>query len=197
MSFCTHTLRIRPALLFNAGHCPLPTRPLRTSFPVLPRHKAAASPRYFFFFGKSKEDSGTPKNQVFGSARSSQEFYGPMSAAHLPFITVWTSSLSPNSQKVSRVVRELVNDKVGEEEGGVAFIEVEYDAPDVQAEDLGLTYGINAVPTMLTFDWRWQMPLNDARVTNEKDLMDVEFLREYIRQQARQGALERALGRKR
>lgn len=86
---------------------------------------------------------------------------------------------------------------MGEEEGGVAFIEVEYDAPDVQAEDLGLKYGINAVPTMVTFDWRWQMPLDDERLTNEKDLMDIEFLKKYIRRQARQGALERALGRKR
>lgn len=80
-------------------------------------------------------------------------------------------------------MRQLLESGVGELEGGVAFCEVEYDAPDVTAASLGLTYMINSVPTLLSFD------AGEAQVATKiadgNKLRDRAFLEEWIRTEAR------------
>lgn len=72
---------------------------------------------------------------------------------------------------------------MGEAEGGVGYCEVEYDAPDVMAAGLGLTYMINSVPTLLSFDAGEAQV--ETRVADGKKLRDRAFLEEWIRTEAR------------
>lgn len=75
---------------------------------------------------------------------------------------------------------------VGEAEGGVAFCEVECDAPDVAAAGLGLTYMINSVPTLLSFSDAG-LPVAESRVEDAARMTDEAFLEEWIRDEARRG----------
>jgi len=60
---------------------------------------------------------------------------------------------------------------------------VEYDAPDVMEAGLGLTYMINSIPTLLSFDA--QEAQVETKVTNGRQLSDRKFLEEWIRTEAR------------
>lgn len=81
------------------------------------------------------------------------------------------------------MLKELVESGVGEAEGGAAFCEVEYDAPDVMGAGLGLTYMINSIPTLLSFDA--QEAQIETKVTDGRKLADREFLTEWIRREAK------------
>lgn len=81
------------------------------------------------------------------------------------------------------MIKSLVESGVGEAEGGVAYCEVEYDAPDVMSAGLGLTYMINSVPTLLSFDA--QEAQTQTKVSDARQLADKKFLEEWIRTEAR------------
>jgi hypothetical protein len=84
---------------------------------------------------------------------------------------------------VAPLVRELVESGVGEAEGGVGYCTVEFDAPDVMAAGLGLTYMINSVPTLLSFDAGEAQV--QTKVTDGRQLADRKFLEEWIKNEAR------------
>ncbi|KAM7220049.1 hypothetical protein V8F06_004563 [Rhypophila decipiens] len=126
------------------------------------------------------------KNQVYASVRNLDQFhtYQLLSAsARTPLLTLWTTSYCPTCRVVSPLLKELVESGVGEAEGGVAYCEVEYDAPDVMTAGLGLTYMINSIPTLLSFDA--QEAQVETKVTDGKQLADRRFLEEWIRNEAR------------
>lgn len=72
---------------------------------------------------------------------------------------------------------------VGEEEGGVGYCTVEYDAPDVMSSGLGLTYMINSIPTLLSFDA--QEAQTQTKISDPRQMADRKFLEEWIRNEAR------------
>lgn len=72
---------------------------------------------------------------------------------------------------------------VGEEEGGVSLAEIEYDSMDIMDSGLGLTYMISSMPTLLSFD-RGE-PQLATKATDPKLLKDREWLKEWIRTEAR------------
>lgn len=72
---------------------------------------------------------------------------------------------------------------MGEAEGGVTYAEIEYDAPDVMTEGLGLTYMINSVPTLLSFDAGEAQV--ETKVVDGNLLKDRRFVEEWIRKEAR------------
>lgn len=83
---------------------------------------------------------------------------------------------------VAPLIQELVESGVGEAEGGVGYCTVEFDAPDVMSAGLGLTYMINSIPTLLSFDaGEAQM---QTKVTDGRQLADRKFLEEWIRNEA-------------
>jgi hypothetical protein len=84
---------------------------------------------------------------------------------------------------VAPLLEELVESGVGEAEGGVAYCAVEFDAPDVMAAGLGLTYMINSVPTLLSFDAGEAQV--QTKVSDGRQLADRRFLEEWIRNEAR------------
>ena len=70
---------------------------------------------------------------------------------------------------------------MGEAEGGVAFCEVVYDAPDVP--NLGMTYMITSIPTLLSFDA--QEAQLKTKVVDGRQLADRRFLEEWISNEAK------------
>ena len=77
----------------------------------------------------------------------------------------------------------MVESGVGEAEGGVGFVEVECDAPDVMNENMGMTYMITSIPTLLSFDGGEAM--TQTKVVDAKRLRDRAWLEEWIRTEAK------------
>ncbi|KAI0454077.1 hypothetical protein F5B21DRAFT_263727 [Xylaria acuta] len=130
------------------------------------------------------------KNQIYASVRRPDDFHTYQllsSSARTPLITLWTTSWCSTCRVVGPLVRSLVESGVGEQEGGVAFCAVEYDAPDMMSGagggGLGMTYMITSIPTLLSFDAGEAM--TDTKVTDGRKLADRAFLEEWIRNEAR------------
>jgi len=105
------------------------------------------------------------------------------SSSRTPLITLWTASWCPSCKHVAPLIQELIESGVGEAEGGVGYCTVEYDSPDVMDAGLGLTYMINSVPTLLSFDA--QEAQTQTKVTDGKLLANRKFLEDWIRNEAR------------
>ncbi|KAJ9155154.1 hypothetical protein NKR23_g1600 [Pleurostoma richardsiae] len=127
------------------------------------------------------------ENQIFASIRNPDQFHTYLllsSSSRVPLLTLWTTSWCPTCRVVAPLLRSLIADaRVGQAEGGVAYCEVEYDAPDVMAAGLGLTYMINSVPTLLSFDAGEAQVA--TKVADGNNLKDRRFLEEWIRTEAR------------
>ena len=98
-------------------------------------------------------------------------------------MTLWTTSWCPTCKTVEPLLRSLVEAGVGEAEGGVGYCSVEFDAPDVMAAGLGLTYMITSVPTLLSFD-AGEAQIQ-TKVADGFRLSDPGFLEEWLRNEAR------------
>lgn len=119
------------------------------------------------------------------SVRNLDQFYNYQllsSSSRTPLITLWTTSYCPTCRTIAPLLKNLVESGVGEEEGGVGYCEVEYDAPDVMSAGLGLTYMITSVPTLLSFDA--QEAQTQTKVSDARQLADRKFLEEWIRTEA-------------
>ena len=99
------------------------------------------------------------------------------------------------------LVREAIDNGVGEQHGGVGFAEVHVDAPDIG--NLGMKYfvcffggtkwklwlrmvwKVNSMPTLLSFSR--QEPQTQTMVTKVEEMKDKEFLRLWIEDEARRG----------
>lgn len=107
----------------------------------------------------------------------------------MPLLTLWTTSALASASAAATTTRSLVESGVGEPEGGVAFCEVECDAPDVAAGGLGLEYmigGGGGAPTLLSFDAG--LPVAESRVELDAErVADAAFLEGWIRNEARRG----------
>ncbi|PNP82524.1 hypothetical protein FNYG_04233 [Fusarium nygamai] len=100
-------------------------------------------------------------------------------------ISSTTSRQAKNQIYAPPLIRDLVESGVGEEEGGVSLATVEFDSPDIMSgsPNLAMTYMITSIPTLLSFDGgeaQTTTQLSDAR-----KLADREFLKEWIRTEAR------------
>ncbi|KAK4040713.1 hypothetical protein C8A01DRAFT_15458 [Parachaetomium inaequale] len=134
----------------------------------------------------STSGSARAQNQVYASVRNLDQFHTYTllsSSARTPLLTLWTTSWCSTCRVVAPLLQELVESGVGEAEGGVAYCTVEYDAPDVMAAGLGLTYMINSVPTLLSFDAGEAQV--QTKVSDGRKLADRRFLEEWIRNEAR------------
>ncbi|KAL2269425.1 hypothetical protein VTJ83DRAFT_1609 [Remersonia thermophila] len=126
------------------------------------------------------------RNQIYDAVRNPDQFHTYQllsSSSRTPLVTLWTTSWCPTCRVVEPLLRDLVRSGVGEDEGGVAYCTVEYDAPDVMAAGLGQTYMITSVPTLLSFDAGEAQVL--TKVVDGKQLADARFLEAWIRAEAR------------
>ncbi|KAK3371910.1 hypothetical protein B0H63DRAFT_282569 [Podospora didyma] len=126
------------------------------------------------------------RNQIHASVRNADQFSTYLllsSSSRTPLLTLWTTSYCSTCRVVEPLIRSLVESGVGEAEGGVGFCTVEYDAPDVMEAELGLTYMINSIPTLLSFDA--QEAQTKTKVADGRQLADRKFLEDWIRTEAR------------
>ncbi|KAK5133346.1 hypothetical protein LTR08_007780 [Meristemomyces frigidus] len=105
-------------------------------------------------------------------------------STRVPLITLWMTNWCPSCKVVSPLIRELIEkDRVGEAEGGVSFVEVEMDSPDLGGlGGLPLQYGINNMPTLLAFDR--QEPQVDTKLMRLDDMKNKAFLTQWIKTEA-------------
>jgi thiol-disulfide isomerase/thioredoxin len=102
----------------------------------------------------------------------------------MPLLTFWTASWCSTCRTVSPLIRSLVESGVGEAEGGVGLAFVEFDSPDIASgsPNLPLTYMINSIPTLLSFDAGEAQTA--TKVADARKLADRKFLEEWIRTEA-------------
>ncbi|KAF2103524.1 hypothetical protein NA57DRAFT_26114, partial [Rhizodiscina lignyota] len=106
------------------------------------------------------------------------------SSSNKPLITLWTASWCRSCAIVSPLLKELIEDKgVGEAEGGLGFAEIELAASTIG--DLGVTYAITSIPTLLAFS-RGE-PQTETRVNRLEDLKSRDFLERWLRVEAARG----------
>lgn len=82
------------------------------------------------------------------------------------------------------MIQELIEKEgVGEEQGGVSFVEVEMDSPDLGGlAGIGMRYGINSIPTLLAFDR--QEPQVETKISRLDDFKNRQFLTKWIEKEA-------------
>lgn len=106
-------------------------------------------------------------------------------SSRIPLLTFWMATWCQTCKTVSPMLQELIErDGVGEEQGGVSFVEVEMDSPDLGGlAGVGMRYGINSIPTLLAFDR--QEPQLTTKVSRLEDLKNREFLVRWIETEAK------------
>lgn len=88
--------------------------------------------------------ASTPSNQnrIFDNVRTPNDLHTLTllsAASNRPLITLWSASWCTTCQTVKPLVKSLIeDDRVGEEEGGLGFAEVELDSTLIG--DLGVKY---------------------------------------------------------
>ncbi|KAL3426066.1 mitochondrial thioredoxin [Phlyctema vagabunda] len=140
------------------------------------------------FSSTREQQQEAKKNRVFTPVRRQDDFetYKLLStSSRTPLLTFWTASYCSTCRAVSPILTELIAAGVGEDEGGVAFCEVEYDAPDIMDSGLAMTYMITSMPTLLSFD-RGE-PQTHTKVTDPRMMKDREWLKDWIRTEAKRG----------
>ena len=105
-------------------------------------------------------------------------------SSRVPLITLWMTTWCQTCKVVSPLVQELIEKEgVGEDQGGLSFVEVEMDSPDLGGlAGIGTRYGINSIPTLLAFDR--QEPQLETKVYKLDELKSREFLTKWIEKEA-------------
>ncbi|TVY80389.1 hypothetical protein LSUE1_G005911 [Lachnellula suecica] len=153
-------------------------RLLRVSF--APRNLPLSAIRPF-----STTKSPKSSNRIYTPVRRPDDFSSYLqlsTSSRRSLITLWTASYCPTCSTVSPIIQELIESGVGEQEGGVAFCEVEYDCLDIMSSGLGMTYMITSMPTLLSFD-RGEAQ-TQTRVVDARKMGDREWLKQWIRTEA-------------
>lgn len=77
-------------------------------------------------------------------------------------------------------MQKLIASGVGEDQGGINYVPVEFDAPDNMV--LGQRYMITSIPTLLSFDRRRSDVV--SRQVDVRKMGDERWLEEWIRTEA-------------
>ncbi|MCJ1250313.1 hypothetical protein MMC30_007539 [Trapelia coarctata] len=142
----------------------------------------------------SRAFSSSPKplarNRIYESIRSLPALTTTISlstTSSTPLLTLFTiSTTSPSTTRISTLLRQMLETEgIGEPEGGVGYAEVDLDAEDCRREDVAGMYLISAIPTLMAFS-RGE-PQQLTKVTDTAELLDREFLRLWIENEARRG----------
>ncbi|KAJ4335266.1 hypothetical protein N0V95_008951 [Ascochyta clinopodiicola] len=161
-------------------------RPLAS---LLPRTLRVALPqistRPFTLFPSATDRAHT--NRLFDNVRQPQDLHTLTllnAADNRSLITFWSASWCQTCQAVKPLIKELIEEeRVGEAEGGLGFVEVEMDSTLIG--DLPITYRISSMPTLLAFSR--QEAQFDTVLRRPEDMKNKDFLREWLLTEARRG----------
>ncbi|KAI5269870.1 hypothetical protein E4T47_06712 [Aureobasidium subglaciale] len=124
------------------------------------------------------------KNRLYNSVRYEHEFETLnllSSSSRIPLITLWSASWCPSCKVIAPLLKELINEGVGEAQGGVSYAEIELDSPTLG--ELALRYQVNSLPTLLAFD-RQEAQL-ETKVHKVDDMKNRQFLINWIETEAK------------
>lgn len=153
------------------------------------QHGRTLRQAYIYMRRFSSTPPAQAKNRVFPSRIRKDEELQTLTlmsaSSRVPLITLWMATWCQTCKVVSPMVQELIEkDGIGEEQGGVSFVEVEMDSPDLGGlAGVGMRYGINSIPTLLAFDR--QEPQLETKVSRLDDLKNKDFLIEWIETEAK------------
>jgi thiol-disulfide isomerase/thioredoxin len=141
--------------------------------------------RAFSLFPSANNRSHT--NRLFDNVRQPQDIHTLTllnAADNRSLITFWSASWCQTCQAVKPLVKQLIEEeRVGESEGGLGFVEVEMDSTLIG--DLPITYRITSMPTLLAFSR--QEAQFDTRLVRPEEMKNKDFLREWLLKEARRG----------
>ncbi|KAJ4983159.1 mitochondrial thioredoxin [Stagonosporopsis vannaccii] len=133
-------------------------------------------------------------NRLFDNVRQPQDLHTLTlvnAADNRSLITLWSASWCQTCQTVKPLVKQLIEEeRVGEREGGLGFVEVEMDSTLIG--DLPITYRITSMPTLLAFSR--QEAQFDTRLVRPEEMKNKDFLREWLLTEARRGGREGGAG---
>ncbi|KAF2703561.1 hypothetical protein K504DRAFT_463294 [Pleomassaria siparia CBS 279.74] len=132
-------------------------------------------------------NAATKQNRIFNNIRTPDELHNltlVSAADNRPLITLWSASWCTTCQTVKPIVKSLIEDeKVGEQEGGLGYAEVELDSTLIG--DLGVKFMITSMPTLLAFS-RQEAQL-ETKLVRPEQMKDRNFLRQWLLTEARRG----------
>ncbi|KAK8208011.1 hypothetical protein M8818_004049 [Zalaria obscura] len=124
------------------------------------------------------------KNRIYNSIRHENELEDLLllsASSRIPLITLWSASWCSSCQAVKPLIKGLIEQGVGEEQGSVSFAEVEMDSPTLGV--LPMRYMISSMPTLLSFDR--QEAQVETKLTRVEDMKNRQFLIEWIEREAK------------
>lgn len=143
-------------------------------------------------FYASRSFSSTPrahaKNRIYPARIRNEDELQTLilmsASSRVPLITFWMTTWSRECDEVLPTIKELIeSDRVGENKGGVSFVEVETDSPDLGGiSGIAQRYLINSIPTLLAFD-RSEAQMA-TRVSNLNEMKSRAFLTKWIEKEA-------------
>ncbi|KAF2829491.1 hypothetical protein CC86DRAFT_287062 [Ophiobolus disseminans] len=99
-------------------------------------------------------------------------------------ITMWSARHCQACQDIRPLILRLIRDeKLGQREGGLGFVEVEMDAPGIG--DLAVQFRIASMPTLLAFSR--QEAQFDTSLTRPEEMRDEDLLSDWLVNEARRG----------
>ncbi|KAH7350336.1 hypothetical protein BKA66DRAFT_389900, partial [Pyrenochaeta sp. MPI-SDFR-AT-0127] len=126
-------------------------------------------------------------NRIFDPVRQPNDLHSLTmlnAADNRSLITFWSASWCQTCQAIKPLVRSLIEDeKIGESEGGIGFVEVQMDSTLI--ENLPITYRITSIPTLLAFSR--QEAQFDTKLTRPDEMRNKDLLREWLLNEARRG----------
>ncbi|KAL6161749.1 hypothetical protein ACJBU6_00852 [Exserohilum turcicum] len=134
-------------------------------------------------------NSGTRshQNRIFDPVRQPNDLHTLTllnAADNRALITFWTASWCATCQAIKPLVRSLIEEeKVGESEGGLGFVEVLMDS--TLLEDLPVRYRISSMPTLLAFSR--QEAQFDTRLARPEEMRNKDLLRQWLVREAQRG----------
>lgn len=133
-------------------------------------------------------------NRLFDNVRQPQDLHTLTmlnAADNRALITLWSASWCTTCRAVTPLVKALIEEeRVGESEGGLGFVEVEMDSTLIG--DLPITYRITSMPTLLAFSR--QEAQFDTKLVRPEEMKDKDFLREWLLTEARRGGRKGGAG---
>ncbi|KAF2767316.1 hypothetical protein EJ03DRAFT_276419 [Teratosphaeria nubilosa] len=155
-----------------------------TGAPLRQRMPAMAPVRRLFSTSRTSQ----AKNRIYPNTIRREDDLQTLvlmsASSRIPLVTLWMTNWCQSCKTVSPLLQSLIKDEgVGEAQGGVSFVEIEMDSPDLGGvSGLALRYGINSIPTLLAFDR--QEPQIETKTGRLEDLKSEEFLRKWVETEA-------------
>ncbi|KAH7089255.1 hypothetical protein FB567DRAFT_328752 [Paraphoma chrysanthemicola] len=156
---------------------PTPTSFLKSLLPSLLSRRA-------FSILPTSQRSHT--NRIFDPIRTPNDLHTLTmlnAADNRTLITLWSAKWCQTCQTVKPLILKMLEEKVGQREGGLGFAEVEMDSTLIG--DLPVTYRITSMPTLLSFS---RQEAQFATILNQpRDMLNEEHLHDWLVNEARRG----------